>query len=197
VPRPALPSRIHRARAVLQHIFFSGWQPVLRTAISTASAFVVLIIMMRLAGPRVLAKWYAFDLVITVALGSSFATFLLSPNASVAQIAAGFLVLILFQIAISWVLLHWSATRTVVNPCPSLMLLNGKFQNEAMRKSRVSEADIRAAVRHHGLSTLDDVGAVVLEADGSFSVMHRLSGPCSALADIPELGGSDEANKTK
>jgi hypothetical protein len=39
------------------------------------------------------------------------------------------------------------------------------------------------------------VGAVILEADGTFSVIKQLGAAPSALADIPELGGSTEANR--
>jgi uncharacterized membrane protein YcaP (DUF421 family) len=182
---------------VLQQVFFSGWDPLLRTAISTTSAFVILIVLLRLAGPRVLAKWYAFDLVITVALGSSFANNVLSKDTTVAQAAVGFVLLVGLQFVISWIVLHWSAARLVVNSRPRAMLLDGDFQNESMRSQRVSEADIRAAVRQHGFSSLEDIGAVILEADGTFSVIQKLSGSRSALADIPELGGSNRSNKAK
>jgi uncharacterized membrane protein YcaP (DUF421 family) len=182
---------------VLQQVFFAGWDPLLRTAISTTSAFVILIVLLRLAGPRVLAKWYAFDLVITVALGSSFANNVLSKDTTVAQAAVGFVLLVGLQFIISWIVLHWSAARLVVNSRPRAMWLDGDFQNETMRSQRVSEADIRAAVRQHGFSSLEDIGAVILEADGTFSVIEKLSGSRSALADIPELGGSNQANKAK
>jgi len=182
---------------VLQQIFFSGWGPLMRTGVSTVSAFVILIVLLRLAGPRVLAKWYAFDLVITVALGSSFANNVLSTDTTVAQAAVGFVMLIGLQFTISWIVLHWSAARIVVNSRPHAMLLNGQFQNDSMRSQRVAEVDIRAAVRQHGLSSLEDVGAVILEADGTFSVVPKLSGSCSALADIPELGGSNDANQAR
>jgi uncharacterized membrane protein YcaP (DUF421 family) len=66
-----------------------------------------------------------------------------------------------------------------------------------MRRQRVAEADVRAAARQHGFASLEDVGAVILEADGTFSVIKRLSGSRSALADIRELGGSNQANKSK
>ena len=48
-------------------------------------------------GSAPLSKWNAFDLVITVALGSSFATALLSKSVSLVQGIVGFAVLILLQ----------------------------------------------------------------------------------------------------
>ncbi|MGY3239660.1 MULTISPECIES: hypothetical protein [unclassified Bradyrhizobium] len=37
-----------------------------------------LVVLRRIAGPRTLAKWYAFDLIVRVALGSIFANSVLS-----------------------------------------------------------------------------------------------------------------------
>jgi hypothetical protein len=34
-------------------------------------------------------------------------------------------------------------------------------------------------------------------ADGEFTVLGELTGGRSAIADIPELGGSNDANKSK
>ena len=182
---------------MLEGIFFSGWEPVVRTAVSTTVAYLFLVILLRLAGSRVLAKWYAFDMIVTVALGSAFATTVLSKEATVVQAAVGFLVLVGLQYATSTVILHWSQARTVVNPNPTLVLHNGKFLDEPMKRQRVAEADIRAAARQHGHASLEDVGAVILEPDGTFSVIGKLSGSRSALADIPELGGSTNANRAR
>lgn len=66
-----------------------------------------------------------------------------------------------------------------------------------MRSQRVAEADVRAAVRQNGLASLEDVAAVILEADGTFSVIKRASGSLSALSDIPELGGSIKPRESK
>lgn len=65
-----------------------------------------------------------------------------------------------------------------------------------MRRQRVAEADVRATLRHLGIDRIEGVGAVVLEADGTFSGIEQLGSGASALADIPELGGSNPANRT-
>jgi uncharacterized membrane protein YcaP (DUF421 family) len=90
---------------------------------------------------------------------------------------------------------RWSYLRIVVNPPPTLLLHCGKFVHDAMRRQRVAEADVRAAVRRQGIARIEDVGAVILEPDGTFSVVKELEPNASALADIPELGGSTSANR--
>jgi hypothetical protein len=42
---------------------------------------------------------------------------------------------------------------------------------------------------------VEDVGAVIHEADGTFSVIRRLRPDATPLWDIPELGGSTETNR--
>jgi uncharacterized membrane protein YcaP (DUF421 family) len=179
---------------MLQNIFFQGWEPLLRTAVGTSATYVALVILLRVAGQRTLAKWYAFDLIVTVALGSTFANGVLSKDVSVSQSLVGFVMLVGLQFAIAWLVVRWSPMRAIVNPRPTLVLHQGKFMHSAMRSQRVSEADIRAAVRRQGLPSLDEVGAVVLEADGSFSVIQSLTAKASALSDIEELGGSNTSN---
>jgi uncharacterized membrane protein YcaP (DUF421 family) len=40
-----------------------------------------------------------------------------------------------------------------------------------MRRARVTEDEVRQAARASGKASLDDVAAVVLETDGSFSML--------------------------
>jgi uncharacterized membrane protein YcaP (DUF421 family) len=182
---------------MVEQVFFSGWDPIWRTAISTSVAYVILVVLLRIAGPRALAKWYAFDLIVTVALGSAFANNVLSKDTTIAQAAVGFVILIGLQILVPWIVLHWSPARTVVNANPAMILRDGESLDESMRRQRVAEADIRAAARQHGYASLEDIGAVILEADGNFSVIGKIAGSASALADVPEFGGSNKANKAK
>jgi uncharacterized membrane protein YcaP (DUF421 family) len=59
---------------------------------------------------------------------------------------------------------------------PSLLLFRGQYLEAALRRTRVTEEEIRAAVRSEGLPAIEDVQAVVLETDGSFSVIGGTDG---------------------
>jgi uncharacterized membrane protein YcaP (DUF421 family) len=173
---------------MMQQIFFSGWEPVVRTLIGTTATYLILVLLLRVTGPRTLAKWYAFDLIVTVALGSVFANGVVSKDTTIAQATAAFLILIALQFSIAWLVSHWQRLRPVVNPRPMLLLLRGEFQRDAMRRQRVAEADVRAALRGHGHAGLDGAMAVVLEPDGTFSVIeHNGNGSVTALTDVEEF----------
>jgi len=53
-----------------------------------------------------------------------------------------------------------------------------------MKRERVLEEEIRQAIRAAGKASLDEVKAVVLETDGSFSVIEQSDKTLSALKDI-------------
>lgn len=58
--------------------FFISWEGVVRVLVTSVLAYVGLVLLLRISGKRTLTKLNAFDLVVTVALGSTLATILLS-----------------------------------------------------------------------------------------------------------------------
>ena len=59
-------------------MFFESGSALLRTLIVGSLAYMALVFLLRVSGKRTLSKWNAFDLVVTVAFGSTLATALLS-----------------------------------------------------------------------------------------------------------------------
>lgn len=64
----------------MEGIFFNGWFALVRTAVVGVLAYVALIVFLRLSGKRTLSKMNAFDLIVTVSLGSTLATIALSAD---------------------------------------------------------------------------------------------------------------------
>lgn len=118
----------------------------------------------------------AFDLIVTVALGSTFATMLLSKDVDLAAGALAFALLIGLQFAVTWSSVRAGWVRRWVTGEPLMLLYRGEFLPAALRRARVTEDEVRAAVRSAGLASLNEAEAVVLETDGSFSVVRRGSG---------------------
>ncbi|MED5501819.1 MAG: YetF domain-containing protein, partial [Pseudomonadota bacterium] len=58
---------------------------------------------------------------------------------------------------------------------------------EAMAQERVVEAEVRAAIRENGIADVERVHAVVLETDGTFSVIPDAGGSNSALQGVAGL----------
>ncbi|MBA3324273.1 MAG: DUF421 domain-containing protein [Rhodobacteraceae bacterium] len=164
---------------------FDDWQGIARTMIVGVCAYIILVALLRTSGKRTLAKMNAFDLVVTVALGSTLATILLSADVALAEGAAAFVVLIGLQFLVAQAAVASRRVRKAVKSTPRALLLDGRLQEDALRDERVTPEEVAAAVRAQGVGALDDVAAVVLETDGSFSVITAAqAGDRSALASV-------------
>ena len=144
---------------------------VARAAMTAVLAYTALVALVRISGKRTVAKWNAFDLIVTVALGSALATTILSGDVPLLTGVAVFAVLVALQFVITWTSVRLPFVRGVVKSTPALIVCQGRFLEEQMRTERVTEDEVLAAVRGRGFGDLRTVEAVVLETDGSFSVI--------------------------
>ena len=165
-------------------MFFNSWADIGRTALVGALAYAALVLMLRISGKRTLSKMNAFDLVVTVALGSTLATILLSKDVALAEGLVGFAVLIILQFVVAALSVKWPAFQKVVKAQPALLYYDGQFLEGPMRVERVTREELIAAVRSQGFLSMSDAAAVVLETDGSFSVLQSSDGKETALAYV-------------
>lgn len=147
-------------------------------------AYGILLVALRTSGKRTLTKMNAFDLVVTVALGSTLATILLSKDVSLAEGAAALVLLVALQFAITWLSVRSDRVKRWVKAEPALLLHRGRMLPDALRRERVTAEEVRAAIRAQQVRRIEDVEAVVLETDGSFSVLRRGDGVATTLQDI-------------
>ena len=136
-------------------------------------AYAALVLLLRISGKRTLSKMNAFDLVVTVALGSTLATVLLSKDVALAEGALAFLVLVGLQYALAWLGSRSRKAQRLIKSEPALLLYQGRLLESAMRRERVAEPEVLAAVRSQGVGDVREVEAVVLETDGTFSVIPK------------------------
>jgi len=135
--------------------------------------YAALVILLRVSGKRTLSKMNAFDFVITITLGSAFATLLLSQTVSLAAGVAAFAVLVFLQALVTFLSVRSRAVQHLVKAQPALLYHGGRPLEAALRRARVTEAELMAAVRKSGLASFEQVRAVVLETDSSFSVIKE------------------------
>ncbi|WP_043838625.1 DUF421 domain-containing protein [Muricoccus aerilatus] len=164
-------------------MFFDNWFGLLRVIVVGTTAYTVLVLMLRVSGKRTLAKLNAFDLIVTVALGSTLATVLLSKSVALAEGLLAFVLLVCLQYVVAWLSVRSSRFSDIVKSEPTLLLHRGRFLEGAMRAQRVTRAEVLSALRSSGASNPEQVAAVVLETDGSLSVVQdaRETGEGSTL----------------
>ncbi|MFB0611637.1 DUF421 domain-containing protein [Aurantiacibacter poecillastricola] len=154
-------------------MWFDSWSDMWRVLIITITIYAALILILRGVGKRSLAKLNIFDLVVTVALGSTLATIMLSKDVSFAEGALAFIVLCGLQWVVAWISLRAKWFKKLIRSEPRLLFSDGKFLDRAMRDERILRQEVHAEIRNHGFGDLEDIAAVILETDGTFSVISR------------------------
>lgn len=154
-------------------MFFDDWQGLLRVLVVGTLAYAAVIAILRISGKRTLAKMNAFDLVVTVALGSTLSSVLLSKDVALAEGVLGLALLAFLQFAIAWSSIRSSTAEAVAKSNARMLLKDGVVDAHALNDERVTQEELFAAVRAGGLGSLELAAAVVLETDGSFSVIPR------------------------
>lgn len=155
----------------MEMYFFNGWGSLLRIIVVGVLAYAALVFFLRISGNRTLSKMNAFDLIVTVALGSTLATVLLSKDVALAEGAVAMGLLISLQFIITWFSVRTAWVRRLVTGEPLMLLYRGEFITTSMRKARVTQDEVQSAIRGSGIADVTAVEAVVLETDGSMSVI--------------------------
>ena len=109
-------------------------------------AYSALVAMLRISGNRTLSKMNAFDLIVTVALGSTLATVIMSKDVSFVEgvFALGLLIGLQFIVTLLAVRVHW--VKNFIKAAPTLLLSQGQFLPVALPTRPVSECESRAAI---------------------------------------------------
>jgi hypothetical protein len=94
-------------------------------------------------------------------------------NVALADGVVAFTQLIGLQYVITWLSVRSRRVENLIKAEPSLLYFNGRFLHQALKNERVTEAEVRAAVRSQGSSEMENVAAVVLETDGSLTVLRN------------------------
>lgn len=156
-----------------QEMLFQGWPGIARTILVGTLAYATLVLFLRISGKRTLAKLNAFDLVVTVALGSTLSAVLLQESIAFAEGATALGLLILLQYIVTFASVRSNSMAKAIRSEPTLLVRNGSFCHDAMMRQRITGDEIISAIRSDGRDSLDQVAAVVLESDGSLSIIGK------------------------
>lgn len=166
-------------------MFFDGWQGLIRVLVIGTAAYASLIFLLRISGKRTLSKMNAFDFVVTVALGSTLATVLLSKDVALAEGVLALGLLIFLQYIITWLTVRSDVVMSLVKAEPRLLFFKGEFLQKAMKDERINEEEILQAIRTQGASEVQTAEAVILETDGTLSVVTKAAdGEATVLSNV-------------
>jgi uncharacterized membrane protein YcaP (DUF421 family) len=165
-------------------MWFLGWSDVWQTAATGVLMFAALLGAIRLIGNRTLASMNASDFILTVALGTTVASTMLSRSISAVAGLVGVATLCGLQAFSVWLSVRHPKLRHAAEGAPVVLVRDGQVLRDRLVSAHVSEAELRQAVRQQGFGGFEQLEVVVLEPNGRFSVVPcEKRGTQSALND--------------
>ncbi|MGM0846451.1 MAG: DUF421 domain-containing protein [Bacillota bacterium] len=165
---------------MLDTLLFDNWNSLIRALLMCVLAYPFLIFLLRVFGKRTLTDVNMFDFIITVTYGATLSSILTSDKVSLAEGALILFMLTLLQMIIARLTNNSKRFSDVIKASPSFLYNEGEFYEHEMQKQRMRMEDLRSRVRKEGMSSFDKVEAIVLEGDGSLSVIKKEEGSSKA-----------------
>lgn len=153
--------------------WFNGWESLGRIVAYSLVSYVLLIALVRWFGNRTISKMNPSDFVVTIAVGSIVANWVLQSPVSLVDGVVAITMILGLQTLTEFLTTHSDTVRKLSEGSPILLAYHGRLLHDVMTREHVNDHELLESLRRHGVGTLEDVEAVVLEIDGSFSVLRR------------------------
>lgn len=157
----------------LRDTFAISWRDIVDLVLRAAVVYIVLLLGIRLAGKREVGQMTPFDLVLLLLISNAVQNAMIGPyNALTAGLVAALTLLLLNNVTSRLVFKNWRLRR-MIEGSPALLVYNGQINRDSMRREGVSETDLHAAMREHGVESFNQVHMAVLEVDGNVSIIRK------------------------
>lgn len=126
---------------------------------------------LRLSGKRELGQFTIFDLALVLLAANALQPAITGPDASVT--AAVIIVVTLFVVnrLVALARRRSALLRRVLDYAPTVVARDGAWVQSAIDHEDLDVEDLDAAIREHGVESIEGVQLAVLEHDGSISVV--------------------------
>lgn len=129
----------------------------------------------------------AFDFIITVSLGAVFGNTLINYQDSLFQGIYIFSLLLSFQFISSFLSARYVIFDKLLKAQPTLLFYEGKYHESVLKNERIPKSEVLQAIREQGIGRIEEVGAVVLETDGTISVLLKQKDENMGLDTLEDL----------
>lgn len=148
----------------------------LNLVVRAAVVYLAVLVLLRISGKRQIGQMGATEFVSVLLISNAVQN---SMNGGDNSLIGGILlavILISLSITISYLTYKSRFFQNLFEGTPRLLIHNGKYVDQALRKEFLSKTELNVLIRKQGVSHVSEIKAGVLEADGTLSlIMHTES----------------------
>ncbi len=146
---------------------------ILDVVLRTATVYLVIVFGLLLLGKKELSQISVTDLVFILLISNAVQNAMVGDNTTLSGglVAAG----VLFLLNFTFRRLNYKSKsiRKVIEGEPVLLIYEGKLQSRNLEKESITEEELMAALREHGVDRVEEVKLAMLEIDGNISVVSK------------------------
>ena len=146
---------------------------MIEIAIRTSIIYLALLLGLRLMGKRQVGQLTTFDFLLLLLLSNAVQNAMTGPDTSIqgGLVAAG--TLFALNVIIAGVVRRSSKAEHFIEGTPTLLIRNGQILNQNLVREGITRDDLLRSMREHGVDTVEEVRAAILEVDGTVSVVKE------------------------
>lgn len=139
--------------------------------IRTITVFICLLFSMRLLGKRQLSELEISELIVAVLISDIASLPLQDANMPLINALFPIFALLSCELLISGITLKSVKLRGIIFGKPSVLIRNGKIDQQAMRQNRFSLDELAESLRSNNVTDITQVRYAILETDGAVNVI--------------------------
>jgi len=142
-------------------------------ALRTAIVYLFLIVALRVSGKREVGQMSVLELVVILVISDAVQNSMVGDNTTLWGGLIAVTTLLALDFGLKALARRSKGVREVIEGEPRLIVRDGHLLMRALKEEGLEVEEVRAAIRSHGLASVEDVKFAVLETDGAISVVPR------------------------
>ena len=143
------------------------------TVVHAIIGYFFLLLTVRVLTRRPGAQLTPFEFVIVFLVGGVIILATVGDDKSVTNCVCAIITVVMLHQMVSWFRARYRWLGNIIDGLPLVILADGQWQTEAMGKAHLEDADVMAAARTKGVSSLDGIKYAILERNGSISIIKN------------------------
>lgn len=153
--------------------------------IRTLIVYIALIVTMRLMGKRQIGELEVTDLVTTLLISEIASLPITNQEIPVLFAIIPMVLLLVLEVFSSFILIRFPRLKKFVSASPTVIIQNGKLQQEALQDLRLSMEELMSEIRQQGLTDPEQIECAILEKNGKLTVIPKA---LQATPTVEQLG---------
>ncbi|MGN0647725.1 MAG: DUF421 domain-containing protein [Oscillospiraceae bacterium] len=149
-----------------------------------AVLYPLVIFAVRLMGKRQIGELQPAELVVTILISNIATLPLEDHNLPLLMGVVPVLVLVSFEVIVSWLSLRFRGFRKLISGSPKIIVKDGVIDQQMMKTLRFSLDDLMTALRSSGVFDMNEVQMAVVETNGSVSVYQKTAYQPATKGDV-------------